>query len=337
MTEGTPEYVTTESLAGLHLWQNFHDLLVSNECISYANSNLDPLELSISLFRTDCNRSEMQKVRDIMRSPESSFMSKMEVMKSLLARNSILQNWMLCLNLKRHANKEQATQHLILTIMEPASTASCLSVVNLSKMGKITIHGQRSCAYFSFRNHLWEKIQGVQVELRDTESKVYQVERFGLLLSPDITIAVLTDKEDDSSSYQSIPKNCLENISPQELRYGMSCLDPNQNDTTWVSKTVGRLAILDYCINSENMKSELALFPVERNQYVLAVVKMNQEMNFRRQLIVHFSQGCIDVVENIASNHRRFCDLRSSFLDVSILNEVLSTNKNIPNLANFNF
>ena len=106
MTEGIPEYVTTESLAGLHLWQNFHDLLVSNECISYANSNLDPLELSISLFRTDCNRSEMQKVRDIIRSPESSFMSKVEVMKSLLARNSILQNWMLCLNLERHANKE---------------------------------------------------------------------------------------------------------------------------------------------------------------------------------------------------------------------------------------
>ena len=82
--------------------------------------------------------------------------------------------------------------------------------------------------------------------------------------------------------------------------------------------------------------SELAFFPVACNQYVLAVVKMNQETNFRRQLIVHSSQGCIDVVENIASNHGRFCDLRSSFLDVSILNEVLSTNKNIPNLANFN-
>ena len=101
MTEGTPEYVTTESLAGLHLWQNFHDLL--------ANSNLDPLELSIPLFETDYNRSEMQKIRDIICSPESSFTSKMEVMKSLLVRNSILQNWILCLNLKRHANKEQAT------------------------------------------------------------------------------------------------------------------------------------------------------------------------------------------------------------------------------------
>ena len=97
------------------------------------------------------------------------------------------------------------------------------------------------------------------------------------------------------------------------------------------------MAILDYCIKPENMKSELALFPAARNQYVLAVVKMNQEMNFRRQLIVHSSQGCIDVVENIASSHGRFCDLRSSFLDVSILNEVLSRNKNIPNLANFNF
>ena len=209
--------------------------------------------------------------------------------------------------------------------MEQASTASCFSEVNLSKMRKITVHGQISGAYLSFRNHLWEKIKGVQVELRDTESKVYQVERFGLLLNPDITIAVLTGKEDDSSSYPSIPRNCLENMSPQGFRYGMSCLDPNQNDTTWVSKTVGRLAILDYCINPENMKSELALFPVARNQYVLAVVKMNQETNFRRQLIVHSSQGCIDVVENIASNHGRFCDLRSSFLDVSILNEVLST------------
>ena len=59
MTEGTPEYVTTESLAGLHSWQNIHELLVSNECISNANSNLDPLELSISLFETDYNRSEM--------------------------------------------------------------------------------------------------------------------------------------------------------------------------------------------------------------------------------------------------------------------------------------
>ena len=114
MTEGTPEYVTTESLAVLHLWQNFHHLLVSNGCIPNANSNLDPLELSISRFETDCNRSEMQKIRDIIRFPESSFMSKMEVIKSLLARNSILQNWMLCLNLKRYANKEQATQHLIL-------------------------------------------------------------------------------------------------------------------------------------------------------------------------------------------------------------------------------
>ena len=109
MTEGTPEYVTTESLAGLHSWQNIHELLVSNECISNENSNLDPLELSISLFETDYNRSEMQKVRDIICSPESSFTSKMEVMKSLLVRNSILQNWILCLNLKRHANKEQAT------------------------------------------------------------------------------------------------------------------------------------------------------------------------------------------------------------------------------------
>ena len=235
---------------------------------------------------------------------------------------------MLYLNLKRHANNEQATQHLILAIMEQASTASCLSIVNLSKMGKITVRGQISGAYPSFRNHLREKM-----ELRDTESKVYQVERFGLLLSPDITIAVLTGKEDDSGSFPSIPRNCLENMSPQEFRYGMSCLDPNQNDTTWISKTVGRLAILDYCINSENMKSELALFPVARNQYVLNVVKMNQETNFRRQLIVHSSQGCIDLVENIASNHGRFCDLRSSFLDVSLLNEVLSTNKNIPNLA----
>ena len=126
-----------------------------------------------TLFETDNNRSEMQKVRDIIRSPESSFMSKMEVMKSLLARNSILQNLMLCLNLKRQANKEQATQHLILTIMEQASTASCFSEVNLSKMGKITVHGQISGAYLSFRNHLWEKIKGLRVELRDTESKVY--------------------------------------------------------------------------------------------------------------------------------------------------------------------
>ena len=125
-------------------------------------------------------------------------------------------------------------------------------------------------------------------------------------------------------------------MSLDEFRYGMSCMDPNQNDPTWVSKTVGRLVVLDFCINSENMKSELALFPVARNQFVLAVVKMNQDMNFRRPLIVHSSQGCINVVENIASNHGRFCDLRSSFLDVSILNEVLSTNKNIPNLANFN-
>ena len=159
--------------------------------------------------------------------------------------------------------------------MEQASTASCFSEVNLSKIWKITVHGQISGAYLSFRNHLWEKIKGVQVELRDTESKVYQVERFGLLLNPDFTIAVLTGKEDDSSSYPSIPRNCLENMSPQGFRYGMSCLDPNQNDTTWVSKTVGRLAILDYCINPENMKSELALFPVARNQYVLDVVKMN--------------------------------------------------------------
>ena len=141
MTEGIPEYVTTESLASLHLWQNFHDLLISNECISNANTTLDPLELSISLFETDSNRSEMQKVRDIIFSPETSFMSKMEVMKALLARNSILQNWMLCLNLKRHANKEEATQHLILAILEQASTASCFSEVNLSKMGKISVHG----------------------------------------------------------------------------------------------------------------------------------------------------------------------------------------------------
>ena len=126
-------------------------------------------------------------------------------MKSLLARNSILQNWMLCFNLKRYANKEQATQHLILTIMEQASTASCFSEVNLSKMRKITVHGQISGAYLSFRNHLWEKIQGVQVELRDTESKVYQVERFGLLLSPDITIAVLTGKESYADRLFQIP------------------------------------------------------------------------------------------------------------------------------------
>ena len=78
-------------------------------------------------------------------------------------------------------------------------------------------------------------------------------------------------------------------------------MDPNQNDTTWVSKPVGRLFVLDYCINSENMKSELALFPVARNQFVLAVVKMNQDMNFRRPLIVHSSQGCINVVKNIAA------------------------------------
>ena len=86
-------------------------------------------------------------------------------------------------------------------------------------------------------------------------------------------------------------------------------MDPNQNDPTWVSKTVGRLVVLDFCINSENMKSELALFPVARNQFVLAVVKMNQDMNFRRPLIDHSSQRCINVVENIASNHGRFCDL----------------------------
>ena len=93
MTEGTREFVTTESLASLHLWQSFHDLLVSNECIPHANTNLDPLELSISLFETDSNRAEMQKVREIIRSPETSFMSKIEVMKALLARNTILQNW----------------------------------------------------------------------------------------------------------------------------------------------------------------------------------------------------------------------------------------------------
>ena len=136
MTEGTQEYVTTESFAGLHLWQNFHDLLISSECISNSNSNLDPLELCVSLFETESHESEMQKVRDIIRSPETSFISKMEVMKSLLARNSTLQNWLLCLNLKRHANKEQATQHLILTIMEQAATASCYSEVNLSKFGE---------------------------------------------------------------------------------------------------------------------------------------------------------------------------------------------------------
>ena len=125
-------------------------------------------------------------------------------------------------------------------------------------------------------------------------------------------------------------------MTVEEFQYGMSCMDPDQNDTSWVSKTVGRLVVLDYCIKPENMKSELALFPVSRNQFVLVVVKMNQDMNFRRSLIVHSSPGCINTIENIASNHGRLNDLRSSFLDVSILNEVLSTNQNIPNIANFN-
>ena len=200
-------------------------------------------------------------------------------------------------------------------------------------MGKITLHGQITGAYLSFRNHLWQKIQGVNVELRDTESKVYHLERYELLLSPEITLAVLTGKEDD---FSLIPSEYLDaDMSPQEYRYGMKCLNPNQNDTTWVSKTVGKMAILDYCINPDNMKSELILFPVARNQYVLCVVKMNQEMTFRRQLIVRSSQGCVDVVENVASNHGSFCDLRSSFLDVSILNQVITSNKNIPNLSNF--
>ena len=116
----------------------------------------------------------------------------------------------------------------------------------------------------------------------------------------------------------------------QENRYGMKCLNPNQNENTWVSKTDGKLAILDYCINPDNMKSEVVLFPVARNQCVLCVVKMNQEVTFRRQLIVRSNQSCVDVVENVVSNHGRFCDLRSSFLDVSIRNEVITSNKNIP-------
>ena len=53
-------------------------------------------------------------------------------------------------------------------------------------------------------------------------------------------------------------------------------------------------------------------------------------VTFRRQLIVRSNQSCVDVVEKVVSNHGRFCDLRSSFLDVSIRNEVITSNKNIP-------
>ena len=90
------------------------------------------------------------------------------------------------------------------------------------------------------------------------------------------------------------------------------------------------MAILDYWINPDNMESEVVLFPVARNQYVLCVVKIHQGMTFRRLLIVRSNQSWVDVVENVVSNYGRFCDLRSSFLDVSIRNEVITSNMNIP-------
>ena len=55
--------------------------------------------------------------------------------------------------------------------------------------------------------------------VNDPGSKVYQVKRYELLLSPEITIAVFTGKDDD---FPSIPSGCLDdNMLLQENRYGM--------------------------------------------------------------------------------------------------------------------
>lgn len=169
MKEGVQEFVTTESLCGSALWQNFHDLLISNESIANINSNRCPMDLCLSLCENASNQSEMDKIWILVQSQETSFLSKMEIMKAMLTRNSIVQNMIICLNLKRDAIKSPATTYLLITIMEQCSTASVYTEVNLSKMGRITIFGQITGQYLSFRNHLWRKAQAAKIELKDME------------------------------------------------------------------------------------------------------------------------------------------------------------------------
>ena len=110
------------------------------------------------------------------------------------------------------------------------------------------------------------------MELRDTESKVYQVERYELLLSLEITRAVLTGKDD---AFLAIPSGCLDdNMLLQQYRCEMKCLNPNQNENTWVSKTVEELAILDNCISSDKIESKLVLFTVEEDNLSSALTNV---------------------------------------------------------------
>ena len=160
MKEGVQEFVTTESLCGSALWQNFHDLLISNESIANINSNRCPMELCLSLCENASNQSEMDKIWILVQSQETSFLSKMEIMKAIES---------ICLNLKRHAIMSLATTYLLITIMEQCSTASVYTEVNLSKMGRITIFEQITGQYLSFRNHLWRKAQAAKIELKDME------------------------------------------------------------------------------------------------------------------------------------------------------------------------
>ena len=90
--------------------------------------------------------------------------------------------------------------------------------------------------------NLRPKVQSASVELWDINMKVFQVERYSLLLSPEVIISVLTAKEEGFPSIHSGFWNS--EMVLEVYRYGMKCLASDQGGDPWVSKTVKKAGSL---------------------------------------------------------------------------------------------
>ena len=320
--EGVAKWVTTESLTGCHLWNDFPTLLTSLECVPNIGSECDPILLCLELLTSDNNAAEMFQARDLLKADDSEPSQRLEIMRAILSRLTVYQVMLVGLNLKRHARRGLQTETLLMLIFEMLATASIANTANIMKCSEIKIAGLAPRRYLCFRNNLWKKDEAFQFDLKDLSLLVWNVTKYQLCLDENVEVLFLTSR-DNNGEMPSIPNGTFTNgYEILTHKFGVEMAEVTDQEN-WLAKSAKKVLVLDYALDNEESSMELVLFPMA-NGFILTGARMPNGRFVPKDHVIQYTPSSVQIVDNLMANLGFMTNLRSCIENTRLLESRLT-------------
>ena len=329
--EGENELVTAEKLLAVLLWNVFGECLCSQESVPNLGSDRDPVDLIVDMLTTEDCEKELQYVRMVLANPNLPELERNEVLHSLFARNNIITNMLICLNLKRHSKKGDMVKSMFLTLFESFSTCSGLNMTNVMRMGKLSTKGTMADDYLIFRSAIWRRNESFILELKDSHQKLWECTKYHLCFNSNVEVTYL-ETSDESADYPALPKNFIgaDDVSVREEN-GIHMIKGVDGSESWLAKGLKSLLLLDFTRNAEGLTTtDLIIFPIGQG-FIVSAMKMNVDDYFKPEFIVKMNLDLCVTVENGTSQFGRFSNHRPTSVTRQLLDNCLTK---IPSQSN---